>query len=227
MADDFNNKPAGTLVSGRALRCGLRSWIRDPMPRRDDRLPWPAGATRSALPQDRGSTWHHLPHGRPRRRAWLPLDDPTRESLLEPAVPRPNAGLLLAVCRLLGQTGQKRVRIYRSSQSPAELPVPDEASVCWHGPCDAQMLAMIRAEHHGLVRHESTDPAWLIAEIALAFPQATLAVMVASRETGHELQQRIGRWVRGVAMLDARPNGQARGAGRDRHAVRAGRHEVS
>jgi hypothetical protein len=132
-----------------------------------------------------------------------------RESLLEPRVPRPNAGLLPAVCRLLGQAGCQKITLRRSSEPPATLPVPAEGAVRWQGLCDTQMLAMVQTQDHGLIRygaHSGIDLAWLIAQIALAFPQATIAVVVASVDFGHRLRQRIGQWVRGVVVLDARPN---------------------
>ena len=90
------------------------------------------------------------------------------------------------------------------------MPAPDEGAAWWHhGLCDAQMLAMIRAQDHGLIHYNACggmDLAWLIAQIALAYPQATLAVMVASVDLGHRLQRRIGRWIPKVAMLAAQPN---------------------
>ena len=133
------------------------------------------------------------------------------ESLLEPRVPRPNAGLLPVVCRLLGQAGYEPGRPRRSSEPPADLPTPAEGAVQWQGPCDTQMLALTRTTDHGLIRYDGRggiDIARLIAEIAVAFPQATIAVMVASRDAGHRLRQRLGRWLRGVTFLDARPSGQ-------------------
>ena len=45
-----------------------------------------------------------------------------RESLLAPSMPRPNAGLLFAVCRLLAQAGYGRIRLHRSSDPPRNCP---------------------------------------------------------------------------------------------------------
>jgi hypothetical protein len=132
-----------------------------------------------------------------------------QESLLAPALPRPNAGLLPAVCRSLVQAGCRQITVRRASAPPGELPVPDENAVRRHGRCDAALLALIRTNDHGLIRHDGqggADLAWMLAQIALAFPQATLAIVVASRDAGHRLQRRMGRWLRGVTFLDARPN---------------------
>jgi len=140
-----------------------------------------------------------------------------RESLLEPKqvqltsrttvdVHRPNAGLAPAVSRLLDQLDYVPVMRPRWPQ-PACLPAPDEVGVRWRGPCDMQMLELIREHDHGLVRYDGrggVDLAWLIAQIALAYPLAKLAVVVASMSMGYSLRQRIARWVRGVTVLNAR-----------------------
>ena len=132
-----------------------------------------------------------------------------RESLLSPTIPRPNAGLLPAVYRVLGQTGVPRVTVQRSSPAPADLGDPDETAVRWLGPCDTQLIALVRSQDHGLVRHASgVDLAWLIAQILIAFPQATSAIVVASLERARRLRRGISRWVKDLVVVDARPSGR-------------------
>ena len=138
------------------------------------------------------------------------------ESLLKPAAPRPNAGLTLAVCRLLHHAGCERAELRRSSPWPAELPAPNEAQVRWRGPCDAELLTFVRSWDRGLIRYDgrgAVEPAWIIAQIALAYPQAKIAVMTASTSVGFRLRARISQWVRGVVMMKD-DSGEQRRVGR-------------
>ena len=138
------------------------------------------------------------------------------ELLLGPAETRLNAGLTLAVCRLLHHAGYVHAELGRSSPWPAKLPAPDEAGVRWRGPCDAEMLAFVGAWDRGLIRYDgrgAVEAAWIIAQIALAYPQAKIAVMAASTSAGFRLRSQISRWVCGVVMMKD-DSGEERRVGR-------------
>lgn len=137
-----------------------------------------------------------------------------RESLLSPEPPRPNAGLAPAVAYLLGKAGQQRVELRRSSPSPVRLPAVDGQRVAWLGLLDTDMLRLVRDHERGLIRHDSrggVDPVRLINEIALAYPTATVAVVVASASRGANLARRLTGGLLGeVALLTSRScNAQA------------------
>ena len=114
--------------------------------------------------------------------------------------------------RRLPPARPSRVRAYHAAPivgAASGLARAAEGAVRWQGLCDRQMLALVQTQDHGLIRygaHGGIDMAWLIAQIALAYPLATVAVMVGSVDLGYRLRQRVGRWVRGVVMLDAQPN---------------------
>jgi hypothetical protein len=134
-----------------------------------------------------------------------------QELLLQPNPSGPNAGLMAAVVHLLRQSRRAYTVLPRSSPRPVAIPAPDESPVRWRGPCDAQTLDFVRSHDRGLIRFDgrgAVDPAWLIAQIALAFPQANLAVLVGSAAAGFRLRQRIARWIRGVVTLTSRPDGR-------------------
>ncbi|NLY01907.1 MAG: hypothetical protein GXY83_37965 [Rhodopirellula sp.] len=128
-----------------------------------------------------------------------------QEPLLGPTV-RPNAGLIAAVVHLLEEGGQEPIELVRGSPRPAPLPEPDLALTNQFGPYDLAMLKFVGSKESGLVRYKAgaVDPAWLMGQIALAFPDATLAVLVSSEAEGFRLRRRLSRWIPGVVMRKRR-----------------------
>ena len=89
---------------------------------------------------------------------------------------------------------------------PALLPRADEAAVQKAGACDLAFLDMVRFHDRGLVRYvpASVDPAWLIAQIALAWPELTIAVAVTRVEEARQLQRQLLRHLPNVVAITSR-----------------------
>jgi hypothetical protein len=96
---------------------------------------------------------------------------------------------------------------------PADLRAPDVGAVAQYGPVDTCMLALVSRYRYGLVRYNSqggVSLAWLIAEIALAFPMARIAIVVDSKDFGYQLQRQLSRFLN-VTMVTRRPSEQPAG----------------
>ena len=94
------------------------------------------------------------------------------ESLINPSPPRPNAGLVPIVTYGLLAQGYRPVTI---RESPVRgLPPPAIAQLLGKLPIDLDVLDFVRGRDHGVVRlHPGVDVSWIIAELALAWPDQT------------------------------------------------------
>ena len=83
----------------------------------------------------------------------------------------------------------------------AQLPAPDLAAVQSRGVLDRDLLDGAAAHARLLVRYNRhVQPAWLIAELALAFPAATFAIGVARRLEAQQLGDVLRQWLPDVTI---------------------------
>ncbi|WP_165253443.1 hypothetical protein [Paludisphaera soli] len=109
------------------------------------------------------------------------------------------AGLESAARALLERGG---FAVVVGGTSPAPLPEPDELSLRGAGVIDRPLLEFIRGHDRGLVRvGPKIDPARLAAQVALAFPGASIAVVAARIEDVRRLHAALGRQLRDVSWV--------------------------
>jgi hypothetical protein len=103
------------------------------------------------------------------------------------------AGLEPVVRRLLRRAGY-RTRVTRVRRPLGE---PDLDRVRRHGTPDLDVLALVGPHDRGVVRYDGrhVDPAWLAAQVALAFPRAPIAVIAARVNDVKRLAARLRRTV--------------------------------
>lgn len=113
------------------------------------------------------------------------------ESLLDRNPPGPNAGLEPVVWRLLHRAGY---RIKRNMIGPVNrLPQPDLTNIP-SGYCDRQWLDFVHRHFEGVGWYQpgQVDIAHLVAEVCLAYPSATIAIVGASKAK----LKPLARWLR-------------------------------
>ncbi len=113
------------------------------------------------------------------------------------------AGLEAPARLILRQAGW-RVRLPKNT--PACLSAGQMHANPINRPLDGGLLRLVRHHDRGLVRYEATavDPAWLIGQVALAFPALTVAVAVARVAEARELAKRLAPLVPGVEAVTGR-----------------------
>jgi hypothetical protein len=100
----------------------------------------------------------------------------TLESLIAPAIPFANAGLLDVVEFVLGREGIEFERIFESSFPP--LDAPRLENIALHGAADLALLQVLNRRARGVVRYgPHCSLAWFIQQAALAYPDATFTVV--------------------------------------------------
>lgn len=105
------------------------------------------------------------------------------------------AGLEPVVRHLLRQYGYRIAPIV----ADPELPQPDLAAVQRHGAVDQELLDVVARHGRALVRYgHSVDRAWLIAQLALAFPALTIMVFCSRTHEAQVLAIRIRQWLPGT-----------------------------
>ena len=88
------------------------------------------------------------------------------------------AGLASVAMHLLERAGFSVNYSNETVLPPRAIPVPDVVAARRLGPVDRAMLKLVHGYERGLVRYQAgaVKPARLIAEVALAFPDMTIAV---------------------------------------------------
>jgi hypothetical protein len=77
-----------------------------------------------------------------------------------------------------------------------QLPEPDVEAVQQGGEVDAHLLHGLRQHERLLVRHgPAVDVAWLVGEIGLAYPFASIVLAVASNGKARHFGEQIRRWL--------------------------------
>jgi hypothetical protein len=108
-------------------------------------------------------------------------------------------GLVLPACCMLQMAGRD---IKYVSIGTKVLGEPDLAAVQRHGPTDEGLLSLVREHRWGLVRHgKQVDPAWLITQVALAYPDASIVVPVARKADVTELTGKLRCWIEDVTPV--------------------------
>jgi hypothetical protein len=101
-------------------------------------------------------------------------------------------GLEPVVRHLLRQAGYRLTRAERERR----LPEPDLAAVQEHGVVDKAILDVVAHHDHALVRYgPGVDRVWLIAQLALAFPDLTIMVFCSRNHEVHVLARRLSQWL--------------------------------
>ena len=114
--------------------------------------------------------------------------------LLDQDPPRPTAGLEWIVVYQLMKAGFDVKRRWYSP-GPTGLPEPEVEAVRKNGPCDQQLLSFVQGFDHGLIRHRpGVDRNWLVAQMVLAWPDATFAIATASYGETRRIRKGLYRY---------------------------------
>jgi hypothetical protein len=103
------------------------------------------------------------------------------------------------VRQVLTEAGYK---IHRVGRRAALLPPPRTDWPQALGPPEHGLLRAVREQEWGLVRYDprGLDPARLVAQVALAWPELTVSVAVATREQAWELGRALRAYLPGVSV---------------------------
>ncbi len=108
------------------------------------------------------------------------------------------AGLEPVLCHLLKAAGHKVVR----SQPSPPLPSPNCEIVARQGVVDHDLLKAVQLHDRLIVRYGSkVNRAWLVAQIALAYPTASILVAVSRRQEARWFGQHLRRWLPDVTVV--------------------------
>lgn len=111
------------------------------------------------------------------------------------------AGLEAAARLLLERDGYE---VIATGTTPAPLPAPDLASLRTFGTIDRPLLDFVRHHDRGLIRlGPKVDPTRLIAGVARAYPDATIAVAAARVEDVHRAARGLERHLPRVGRVAA------------------------
>ncbi len=112
-------------------------------------------------------------------------------------------GLLPVVEKVLASAGYD---VQKDFAVPAPMPLANMAEVSRAGTCDQDFLDMVRLHDRGLIRYvpAGVEPAWLIAQVALAWPTSTVAVAATRIEDTQRLQRRHLRYMPNVMAITSR-----------------------
>ncbi len=112
------------------------------------------------------------------------------ESLLQPALPRPNAGLAAAVQYMAAKRGL-RVQVVRQP-SLRGLPPLAAFDAAGRPATDPNMLEFVRWHERGLITYcHGVAPPWLLAQMILAWPDRTFAVATATYDEAHRIRRAL------------------------------------
>jgi hypothetical protein len=115
------------------------------------------------------------------------------------------AGLESVALHLLERAGFEVTYSVETVLPPRAIPAPDVAAARRLGPVDRAMLELVHDHDRGLVRYTAgaVRPARLIAQVALAFPDRTIAVAAKRRADVRRLGRLLRKHLPGmVAVVD-------------------------
>lgn len=114
-----------------------------------------------------------------------------------------HAGLLPVVFRFAERAGYP-IRLQR--QPPVRLPEPDFPSPEQLAPLDRGFLRCVQQHERAIVRYDSStvDPARLVAQVATAWPQLTIAVAVTRIEEARQVRNHLLQYLPGVVAVTSR-----------------------
>jgi hypothetical protein len=121
-------------------------------------------------------------------------------SLLNPALVGPTAGLA-SIAQYLAAQSDYKVTL----QLPVRRLGPC-VPLAAREPTDHHLLEFVGGNSHGVIRYAPgrVTVAWLVAQIALAYPEATVAVVTASEVQACRFLQRLWRWIPTATLATAR-----------------------
>jgi hypothetical protein len=104
----------------------------------------------------------------------------------------------------LSQAGYQ-IKTFGCSSGPLAAPLITQSP---HGdPADRLLLDLVQHNERGLIRvGNNVSVAWLIAQMALAWPEKTIAVAVARREEVQELANALRGYELGVSVITGKNN---------------------
>ena len=110
------------------------------------------------------------------------------------------AGLEKVALHMLVRAGFKVSYSNATLLPPRAIPVPDVVAARRLGPVDQAVLKLVHDNDHGLIRYKAgaVRPARLIAQVALAFPDMTIAVARKRRTDIHRLGRQLRRLLPGM-----------------------------
>ena len=108
------------------------------------------------------------------------------------------AGLEAVVRRLFGREGYA---VRETGERPAALPAPDLDGAARIGPVDRVVLDLVHQRDRGVIAFdgERVDPSHLVAQIVLAYPELTFAIVASRRREVSRLAARLRRHVPDVS----------------------------
>jgi hypothetical protein len=113
-----------------------------------------------------------------------------------------SAGLEPAARRLLADAGY-RVRV--KGWQPARLQEPDWDRLSRLGGVDHALMVMVRRHEQALVRYGPTvDPTRLVAQLALAWPEKKMAVVVRRLDEGKQVRDHLRHHGLDVALVSGK-----------------------
>lgn len=120
------------------------------------------------------------------------------------------AGFEPVLTRVLRDQG---IDVRRDGFVPPPLPAPAGPLLPPELPPDPALLTFVRQADRGLVRFRAgqLDLAWLIAQVARAWPTRRIAVVARRVEDADQLRDRVGRWLPNVTASSSRSRAQAPG----------------
>jgi hypothetical protein len=115
------------------------------------------------------------------------------ESLLQPPLPRPNAGLMAVVQYMAAKRGL-RVQVVRQPRLRG-LPPPAAFDPAGRSATDPDVLEFVRWHERGLITYANgVAPPWLVAQMILAWPDRRFVIASASCDEAHRLRKALYRW---------------------------------
>jgi hypothetical protein len=113
------------------------------------------------------------------------------------------AGLGAVASHLLERAGYE---VMWSGDKRRSLERPNNANVEPHGRIDEGLLSLVRTQDRGLIRYDRTgaNPAWIVAQIALAYPKLKMAVLASRVADVRDLAGQLRPWLSDVSYATGR-----------------------
>ncbi len=136
------------------------------------------------------------------KRQPFPLVWPDKDSFGNPYM-QTFAGLEAEITNFLQDLGHE---VVLKGDRPEHLPEPAWKKLPGNLPGDRRLLRFVQEYERGLIwyRESKVDIAWLIAQIALAYPKEKIVVMATRQSDAEVLAKRLRRYISGVSVATTR-----------------------